>query len=1393
MRHSPPIRSALTYLTILMAHSFAGPPLDLGIEFIFAFKQKGYMQVDNTMPAGPPFWFFNAGVQGGGLVTGGTATYPGSGGPITLTGSEGDYSLDLDEVPSQGSLDALVPNGLVSMTVDVDGVTENFGAFEILGDGYPITPYFLNAVEFAAADRSQDFTLTWNEFTGSEADDQVLIEIFENNTEVSIFEILPNTATSYFIEAETLIPEGDYDAAVLFVNSTDGTEPEQSIIGYITSAAFFTGGMGGGGGGNAIQFPDSAVGDAVKLELGIGTNEDITEDIIVELSSLTVASDQPIDLTGLEHAENISELTLNSESVSKFGALSDLEFLEEVKLFAPQKDGLFFTHWSDGSQENPRILNEIGETDFNLVAQYSNEPLSPYAGGYTLIINGIVTERIGLPPGIDVQVNDPYELRLNYLILEEFFTGDLNSIIVLDYFNAGLLPSIVMDVEIRIGGYRWILSSTGAGIEQAAISTSIFEAFDIFQFQLTDLDTATETDYPGSLGTEVIFFNVQADGNQGELFNGPLKIPDQPGYVNWDAITDGTIHVRSQTPDLSTGWIITLSHAPGPNQSYRLIQHPSYLDLAGSIVGFSTDTPTAGSGTASDSVDLDWNDPHAGSFETTYEVWRASTNSLGSATKIADGLLNNTFSDFGSAPGQQFYYWIRAIRDGLKADFSAPVIGFRGVAAPEDVQASQGDFSDRIRIIWAKVSGASTYSVYRSSTNNVNDAQLIQDGIAGNEFDDFSIDTDDTFFYWVTSESGGITSDFSDPASGYRVADGITTVRASDGLFSERVRVAWDEFPAATAYTIYRNGINNFSSATILAMDVADTFYDDLLGVPDQGIIYFYWVIPQIGGENGNISNADPGYIPAPTATNLAAWGDNDFNQTNLPLFLFQNIVDFAAGANHSLALSSTGTVIGWGRNEFGQATPPGGLSTVIDLAVGYDHSLALKEDGTVVAWGRNTFGKATVPEDLMNVIDIQAGAEHSLALLADGSVVGWGANDLEQISIPEGLNQVVQIAAGGFHNLARLADGTVIAWGDNSLGQLDIPSRITQVVDIAAGWNHNLVILPDGTVDGWGDNRRGQLDFPADTQEPPQAKGFVIRDPVTASIVDISGGLFHSLALSANGELAAWGENKNSQTTTPENVGAISQIDAGNEHNLVIGDRTGPTIESLIPNSSNLLSGEDLVLRVRATGDAELSHQWFLDDVAIEGATSDALFLSNVSPSETGAYTVKVSSDGVEVSSEAIQIVVNESQATITSQTIRAIKGFDGTYLFSDVETNPPSLNLAVRYQDQLELPASSGTYSVSLDVDQQGFTATPVENVTMILDTLNDGPVRFITTGTTTAVRYRTVEGFASSLQTSSDMRDWILLERVPNGDGQFRDFNLTSPTDNFYRVVFEVPQSL
>lgn len=83
------------------------------------------------------------------------------------------------------------------------------------------------------------------------------------------------------------------------------------------------------------------------------------------------------------------------------------------------------------------------------------------------------------------------------------------------------------------------------------------------------------------------------------------------------------------------------------------------------------------------------------------------------------------------------------------------------------------------------------------------------------------------------------------------------------------------------------------------------------------------------------------------------------------------------------------------------------GLTRVVSVAAGAYHSLALKSDGTVWAWGSDPYGElgnnsttdSPVPvqvSGLTGVMGVAAGSSFSLALNSDGTVSAWGITVME-------------------------------------------------------------------------------------------------------------------------------------------------------------------------------------------------------------------------------------------------------------------------------------------------------------------------------------------------------------------------------------------------------------
>ena len=154
--------------------------------------------------------------------------------------------------------------------------------------------------------------------------------------------------------------------------------------------------------------------------------------------------------------------------------------------------------------------------------------------------------------------------------------------------------------------------------------------------------------------------------------------------------------------------------------------------------------------------------------------------------------------------------------------------------------------------------------------------------------------------------------------------------------------------------------------------------------------------------------------------TYVDAWGLSTNGQCNTPVFPLENpVAAIAGGSQHTIALTSNGTVACWGWNGSGQCSTPAGLANVTQIAGGGAHTIALKSDGTVACWGYQASGACNPPAGLASVTQIAGGNYHTIALKSDGTVACWGLNSDGQCTTPAGLPSVTRIAGGGRHTIA--------------------------------------------------------------------------------------------------------------------------------------------------------------------------------------------------------------------------------------------------------------------------------------------------------------------------------------------------------------------------------------
>jgi alpha-tubulin suppressor-like RCC1 family protein len=317
------------------------------------------------------------------------------------------------------------------------------------------------------------------------------------------------------------------------------------------------------------------------------------------------------------------------------------------------------------------------------------------------------------------------------------------------------------------------------------------------------------------------------------------------------------------------------------------------------------------------------------------------------------------------------------------------------------------------------------------------------------------------------------------------------------------------------------------------------------------------------------------------TSGGIRCWGLNGGGQLGNGAFddsaspsdvagLAAGSIAIAVGGGHACALSRSGKVICWGRNDQGQlgngtqkdqSTPAevAGLpEAIVAITAGKEHTCALTARGGVKCWGSNEFGQlgdegaalSSKPVDVRGLSEgtaaISAGAAHTCALGRNGGMKCWGSNRYGQLgdgsltdrSAPAdvfGLSAGVNaVSAGGYHTCAIVSGWKLLCWGWNAFGQLgdSTPTDRNAPVDVhwlagtaayvSAGADFTCAIMRAGNLRCWGNNEFGQLGDGTTTvhHTPVDVIGLKYK------VLLLAAGYYSTCAVTEDGRMKCWGNN---------------------------------------------------------------------------------------------------------------------------------------------------------------------------------------------------------------------------------------------------------------------------
>ena len=261
------------------------------------------------------------------------------------------------------------------------------------------------------------------------------------------------------------------------------------------------------------------------------------------------------------------------------------------------------------------------------------------------------------------------------------------------------------------------------------------------------------------------------------------------------------------------------------------------------------------------------------------------------------------------------------------------------------------------------------------------------------------------------------------------------------------------------------------------------------------------------------------------------------------------------ASTRMTVGVKRDGTVDASGFSEAGQWAVAE-LEAITAVALGYTHTLALRKNLTVVALGNDSYGETAV-SSWTDVMMVAAGSYTSYGLKTDGSVVAVGLNDKGQLQAKEWTN-IEYISANAKRVAGVTKDGKVVACGNVNAYEIEALSAMSNVIQVACGNDFIACLdglgqvtivgnLPGGDVSSW------------------------------AGIEKIDAGTHHLLALDANGNVYATGDNSYGQCATA-NLYDIVDIAGGEYHSAFLR--------------------EDGVVEYRGTGNAQYGTNQGVDNL---------------------------------------------------------------------------------------------------------------------------------------------------------------------------------------------------
>ena len=488
-----------------------------------------------------------------------------------------------------------------------------------------------------------------------------------------------------------------------------------------------------------------------------------------------------------------------------------------------------------------------------------------------------------------------------------------------------------------------------------------------------------------------------------------------------------------------------------------------------------------------------------------------------------------------------------------------------------------------------------------------------------------------------------------------------TNLTAAPGDQSGEVDLRWTPAANATAHWVYLARVGGGDSRYWENAFAGDANTATITGL-EPGKTYRFWVqagqersdgttqgsewsnavdaVASSGGATGqggmSISSGADYSCALQTDGSVVCWGRDDNGQASPPAG--ETFTAITNGVTHGCGLRANGSVACWGNDDYGQATPPA-RETFTSISAGNRHVCGLRADGTPVCWGKNTdrtgrFVGQSEPPSGETFVAISAGGDHTCALRTNGTVRCWGSNLFGERTPPAGTALSSLSDDSFFHACGLDAGGTAICWGISFFGVTRPPAG-ERFSAIGAGDRHTCGLRSVGSVICWGSASDGRGRF--------QGK---LTPPAGQTFTAISVGWNHTCGLTTEGTVACWGDDSFGQSSPPADVGSAGVAPAApdlvvrapsvSESTVEPGDRF--TFSATVYNQGSGRSARTTLRYYRSTdstidtGDTEQSSDGV---IGLDPNEEDDESQGQVAPSDAGTYYYGACVDPVEGESD--------------------------------------------------------------------------------------------------------------------------------------------------------------